>query len=101
VNFNGTGTVAIRASGNVTSITDNGVGKYTVNFTIAMPDANYTPVVSAPSYTSTNGSVIGKVAGSGSVGSAGNMTTTALDVAYQDNGNGYYDPAMFFVAIIR
>ena len=41
VNFNGTGTVAIRASGNVTSITDNGVGLYTVNFTTAMPDANY------------------------------------------------------------
>jgi hypothetical protein len=42
VNFNGTGTVAIRASGNVSSITDNGTGDYTVNFTNAMPDANYT-----------------------------------------------------------
>jgi hypothetical protein len=41
VNFNGTGTVAIRASGNVTSITDNNVGDYTVNFANAMPDANY------------------------------------------------------------
>lgn len=41
VNFNGTGTVAIRASGNVSSITDNGVGNYTVNFTNAMPDVNY------------------------------------------------------------
>jgi hypothetical protein len=41
VNFNGTGTVAIRASGNVSSITDNGTGDYTVNFTTAMPDANY------------------------------------------------------------
>ena len=41
VNFNGTGTVAIRASYNVTSITDNGTGDYTVNFTTAMPDANY------------------------------------------------------------
>jgi hypothetical protein len=41
VNFNGTGTVAIRASGNVTSITDNGTGDYTVNFTTAMADANY------------------------------------------------------------
>lgn len=43
VNFNGTGTVAIRASGNVTSITDNGVGSYTVNFTSAFPDINYCP----------------------------------------------------------
>lgn len=41
VNFNGTGTVAIRASGNVSSITDNGVGDYTVNFAMTMPDANY------------------------------------------------------------
>jgi hypothetical protein len=41
VNFNGTGTVAIRASGNVTSITDNGTGDYTVNFTTSMPDVNY------------------------------------------------------------
>lgn len=41
VNFNGTGTVAIRASGNVTSITDNGTGDYTVNFTTAIQDANY------------------------------------------------------------
>ena len=41
VNFNGTGTVAIRGSGNVSSITDNGTGNYTVNFTTAMPDANY------------------------------------------------------------
>lgn len=41
VNFNGTGTVAIRASGNVSSITDNGVGDYTANFANAMPDANY------------------------------------------------------------
>lgn len=44
VNFNGTGTVAIRASGNVTSITDNGTGDYTVNFTTALPDANYSTV---------------------------------------------------------
>jgi hypothetical protein len=41
VNFNGTGTVAIRASGNVSSITDNGTGDYTVNFTTDMEDANY------------------------------------------------------------
>ena len=41
VNFNGTGTVAIRASGNVSSITDNGTGTYTVNFSTAMSDGNY------------------------------------------------------------
>lgn len=46
VNFNGTGTVAIRASFNVTSITDNATGDYTINFTTAMPDANYSAVIS-------------------------------------------------------
>ena len=44
VNFNGTGTVAIRASYNVSSITDNGVGDYTVNFTTALADTNYSVV---------------------------------------------------------
>ena len=41
VNFNGTGTVAIRASGNVSSITDNGTGQYTVNFASSLVDASY------------------------------------------------------------
>jgi hypothetical protein len=41
VNFNGSGTIAIRGSGNVSSITDNGTGDYTINFTTAMPDVNY------------------------------------------------------------
>jgi hypothetical protein len=41
VNFDGNGVVAIRLSGNVSSITDNGTGDYTVNFTTAMPDVNY------------------------------------------------------------
>ena len=41
VNFNGTGTVAIRASGNVSSITDNGTGDYNINFITAMADANF------------------------------------------------------------
>jgi hypothetical protein len=45
VNFNGTGTVAIRASFNVSSITDNGTGNYRVNLTNAMPDTNYVMVI--------------------------------------------------------
>ena len=47
VNFNGTGTVAIRDSFNVSSITDNGTGDYTVNFTNAMANTNYCPVSNA------------------------------------------------------
>ena len=42
VSFNGTGVVAIRSSGNVSSITDNGVGDYTLNFATPLADANYT-----------------------------------------------------------
>ena len=47
VNFNGTGTVAIRGAGNVSSITDNGTGSYTVNFTTALADANYSAVATS------------------------------------------------------
>ena len=47
VSFNGTGTVAILGSYNVSSITDNGVGDYTVNFTTAMPNTNYAAITSA------------------------------------------------------
>lgn len=47
VNFNGTGTVAIRSSFNVSSITDNGVGTYTVNFTSNLPDENYATIANA------------------------------------------------------
>ena len=53
VNFNGTGTVAIRASYNVSSITDNGTGDYTVNFTTALADANYAGVINVPKELST------------------------------------------------
>jgi hypothetical protein len=44
VNFNGTGTVAINASGNVSSITDLGIGHYQIDFTTAMQDVNYVTV---------------------------------------------------------
>jgi hypothetical protein len=44
VNFNGTGTVAIRGSGNVSSITDEGTGNYKVNLTNALSDTNYSVV---------------------------------------------------------
>jgi len=54
VNFNGSGTVAIRASFNVSSITDNGVGEYTVNFTTAMVDVNYVVNIGAV-YVTANG----------------------------------------------
>lgn len=59
VNFNGTGAVAIRASGNVSSITDVGVGTYTINLTTALPDANYAANVTVGNPTvGTHGSEI-------------------------------------------
>lgn len=56
VNFNGTGTVAIRASFNVSSITDNGTGDYTVNFATALADANY--AVQATGYQLSTGGAV-------------------------------------------
>jgi len=53
VNFDGTGTVSIRESGNVSSITDIGTGDYTVNFATNMPDANYS-VSGSVSYDKAN-----------------------------------------------
>ena len=52
--FTSYGTLAIQASGNVTSITDNGVGDFTANFTNAMPNANYAVVTSSTSNTNAN-----------------------------------------------
>ena len=68
VNFNGTGTVAIRASGNVSSITDLGVGQYQVNFTSSMPDVNYATLVDmTPSVSNAGSDTFPIVYGTGSV----------------------------------
>lgn len=87
VNFNGTGTVAIRASGNVSSITDNATGDYTVNFTNAMPDANYaTNVTGSTALATGNAAVFGTVNDAGSVPTSNSVrvqvyqTTTLYDV---------------------
>jgi len=60
VNFNGTtntgGFCTIRGSGNVSSVSDNGTGDYTVNFTTAMPDANYASFASSISTSNRTGS---------------------------------------------
>lgn len=54
VNFNGTGTVAIRSAHNISSITDNGTGLYTLNFATAMPTADYS-VAGVCQFDNTNG----------------------------------------------
>lgn len=70
VNFNGVGTVAIRASFNVGSITDNGTGDYTVNFSNALPDANYAV---AASTVGTSNAYYNYVTGNGSTLSTGSV----------------------------
>jgi len=75
VNFNGTGTPAIRASLNVSSITDNGVGDYTVNFTNALEDANYAVVGIGRRNGGASNSGYGPVV---SISGANDPTTTTL-----------------------
>jgi hypothetical protein len=91
VNFNGTGTVAIRASGNVTSITDNGTGDYTVNFTTAMPDANYAVCTAGPT-----------PGGFGELGVNSTTTTTiALQSRSQSNPGSAQDNPQCHVSVFR
>jgi hypothetical protein len=85
VTFNGTGTVAIGASGNVTSITDNGTGDYTVNFTTAMSDANYAIAVSTTGFSLTNQTRHAVIAGT-QAGGATQKTTSALRIQTGDTG---------------
>lgn len=72
VNFDGSGTVAIRAAFNVTSITDNGVGDYTLNFTNALAGSDYAVVGSTGS--------LGVSLNAGSVGQFTTATTTACRI---------------------
>lgn len=93
VNFNGTGTVAIRASGNVTSITDNGVGLYQVNFTNALVDANFAVVITG--------------GGQGASGSsyavdAGSATTAKVNIRSRAvSGGAAVDEDPFSVSVFR
>jgi hypothetical protein len=94
VNFNGTGTPSIRASGNVSSITDLGTGIYRITLANAMPDANYTVVTT----------VIGAEDGGAytaaiRVGTTLSTTQFTLKCSGQTNNN--YDPSYVMVAVFR
>lgn len=95
VNFNGTWTVAIRASGNVSSITDNGVGDYTVNFTTAMPDVNYAVVATCGSNSEAGG--FGLVASN----SGSTASTSKYQVRTTTNVSAVGDNAYVYVAFFR
>jgi uncharacterized protein (AIM24 family) len=96
VNFNGTGTVAIRASGNVSSITDNGTGDYTVNFTTAMPDVNYS-IVGSTGSGNTYGSYDFNNPGAGSRFAVGSCRINA----YISQSAGLSDVDTVCIAVFR
>lgn len=87
VNFDGTGTVAIRAQFNVSSITDNGTGDYTVNFINAMTDANFAATVSS-SVTTMQTSVTAS-------------SNSAIRPRVRNDAGAYADAVQVMVAIFR
>lgn len=91
VNFNGTGTVAIRRAFNVSSITDNGTGDYTVNFTNAMVDANYAVNVTARGHND--------VDANSTIGGSGVITTSSARVFTKNGANALVDSSAVSVAI--
>jgi hypothetical protein len=93
VNFNGTGTVAIRASGNVSSITDNGTGLFTANFTTAMPDGNYTSNITTR-YTGSGDTLVSCIQGS-------SFSTTSIAVRIMDSGFALKDPTEVSISVFR
>ena len=94
VNFNGIGTIAIRASYNVSSITDNGTGDYTVNFTTALADANYA-AISMPSNNPATGSIC-----STSIFSTYSTTQVRIQVQLTVTG-ALQDPSVVALSVFR
>lgn len=92
VNFNGTGTVAIRASGNVSSITDNGAGLWTVNFTNAMPDANFAAIACSGSIASASTTYATGVEA---------ITTTTAQILFQRADGVDVDSTSMYAAFFR
>ena len=104
VNFNGTGTVAIRGSFNVSSVTDNGTGDYTVNFTNNLTDANY---VVATSMNSNSFSATGDhrfvlyVKGTGTAYDMNTNNVGLENSRVELNGQQRDDSSMISIAIFR
>jgi hypothetical protein len=93
VNFNGDGTIAIRGSAGVTSLTDNGTGQYTINLSFTMPDSNYAVVGSAGS---TNNAI-----GDRQLSTYPVNTTSCKVVSGQTASTAVYDATQVHVAIFR
>jgi len=95
VNFNGTGTVAIRASGNVSSITDNGVGNYTINFTTALVDGNYSIAQTLSAQAANNDGGVAVIA------SGTTPSTTSFNMVTDQRATGEYDPTIVCFSVFR
>jgi hypothetical protein len=101
VNFNGTGTVAIRASYNVSSITDNGTGDYTVNFATALADTNYSAVISNSGPVNQNHTPPFLGQPGGNDGAAFSTTSLRISSYVTTNSGLRADPLQFCVTIFR
>jgi hypothetical protein len=102
VNFNGTGTVSIRASGNVTSITDNGTGDYTVNFTTAMADANYAVTANmSPIYGTGYSSAVQLFVQTSGVAEVAPTTAAFRILCVNSSGTAFHDPKYINISIFR
>ena len=93
INFDGTSTPAIRASFNVTSITDQGTGSFFINFTTAMTDANFSTVIggSQDNFSVTSNYGMGTY----------NPSTSGVGVSCRTEANAYADYQQINVAIFR
>jgi hypothetical protein len=100
VNFNGTSTVAIRASGNVSSITDGGTGVYTINFTTAISDGNYDFNASCYSGSGGEGDVVW-TSSSGTLGTTGLAIVCGVPGTAGSTGYTVRDNAVICVSIFR
>ena len=101
VNFNGTGTVAIRGGYNVASITDIGVGNYLVSFTTALVDANYSVSGTTSVDASTATAALAVTTGSPVVESWRGFTTTECGINTYSSVAGWVDPRVVSVSIFR
>lgn len=100
VNFNG-GSATIRAAGNVSSVTRNGAGVYTINFNTAMPDADYTVLVTTPGYSTGSSEAHGGIYGSISGGASLKSTTQVQVFSGDSSVAGFIDCPEMNVVVFR
>jgi hypothetical protein len=100
VNFNGQGTVSIRESGNVASITDDGIGIYTANFTAAVTDSNYS-VSTTVMETGSTGGTDWSAAIRRNTSNTGSMATTFIKLAAFTSSAAAVDPGVVVATITR